>query len=86
MNVHFVISFHFDLNKLPPEATIVITHTPKTMGDQQHFAIFSPSNLLDDVEMFLDLQLTDTLRRQLHQLIDEAPFSETQLNHLLPKT
>lgn len=46
------------------------------MSDQQHFAVFPSADLLDDVEVFLDLQVTETLSRDLHQLIDQAAVSE----------
>jgi len=54
------------------------------MCDQQHFAIFPSADLLDDVEVLLDLPVTEALSRQLHQLIDQAAVSEAQLNHLYP--
>lgn len=47
------------------------------MCDKQHFAVFPSADLLDDVEVFLDLQITETLSCQLHQLIDQAAVSET---------
>ncbi len=47
------------------------------MCDQQHFAVFSSADLLDDVEMFLDLQLAEALCRELHQLVDQAAIGET---------
>ena len=56
------------------------------MRDQQHFAVFPSANLLDDVEVFLDLQVTETLSRQLHQLVDQATVSEAQLDHLYSDT
>ena len=52
------------------------------MGDQQHSAVLPPADLLDDVEVFLDLQGSDALRRQLHQLVDGADVSEAQFDHL----
>lgn len=55
--------------------------TPEAMCDQQHFAIFPPADLLDDVEVFLDLPLAQALCRQLHQLVDQAAVSQAQLNH-----
>lgn len=58
--------------------------TPEAMCDQQHFAVFPAADLLDDVEGFLDLQMSEALCRQLHQLIDQAAISEAQLNHLHP--
>lgn len=56
--------------------------TPESMCDQQHFAILPSADLFDDVEVLLDLQVTQALSRQLHQLIDQAAVSEAQLNHL----
>lgn len=53
------------------------------MRDQQHFAIFPPTDLLDDIEMFLDLKAVDALSCQLHQLVDQAPIDQTQLNHFV---
>lgn len=58
--------------------------TPEAMCDQQHFAVFPAADLLDDVEMLLDLQMSEALCRQFHQLIDQAAISEAQLNHLYP--
>lgn len=37
--------------------------TLEAMCDQQHFAIFPSADLLDDVEVFLDLQLAEALGR-----------------------
>lgn len=54
------------------------------MCDQQHFAVFPSADLFDDVEVFLDLQLTKALCCQLHQLVDQGAVSEAQLNHLYP--
>ena len=54
------------------------------MCHQQHFAVFPSADLFDDVEVLLDLQLTEALRCQLHQLVDQAAVSEAQLNHLYP--
>lgn len=56
--------------------------TPEAMCDQQHFAVFPSADLLDDVKVFLDLQLTEALSRQLHQLVDQAAVSEAELDHL----
>lgn len=58
------------------------SHTPEAMCHQQHFAVFPSADLLDDVEVLLDLQVTEALSRKLHQLIDQAAISEAQLNHL----
>lgn len=58
--------------------------TPEAMCDQQDFAVFPAANLLDDIEVFLDLQMSKALCRQLHQLINQAAISEAQLNHLYP--
>lgn len=52
------------------------------MCDQQHSAVFPSADLLDDVEVFLDLQVAEALCSELHQLIDEATISEAQFNHL----
>lgn len=59
--------------------------TPEAVCDQQHFSVFSSANLLDDVEVFLDLQVSQTLCCQLHQLIDQVAINKAQLNHLYPQ-
>lgn len=56
--------------------------TPAAVRDQQHSAVLPSADLLDDVEVFLDLQMGDALRRQLHQLVDGAAISKAQFNHL----
>lgn len=56
--------------------------TPEPMRDQQNFAIFAAADLLDDVEVLLDLQTSEALRCQLHQLVDQAAVGQAQLNHL----
>lgn len=59
--------------------------TPEPMRDQQNFAVFATADLLDDVEALLDLQTSETLRCQLHQLVDQAAVGQAQLNHLQPQ-
>lgn len=54
------------------------------MCHKQYFAVFPSADLLDDIEMLLDLPVTEALSRQLHQLIDQAAVSEAQLNHHYP--
>ena len=50
--------------------------------DQQHFSVLAPSDLLDDVEALLDLQLSQALRCDLHQLLNEAAVSQSRRGHL----
>lgn len=56
--------------------------TFEAVCDEQHSAILPSSDLLDDIEVFLDLQVSETLGCYFHELINEAALSETQLSHL----
>lgn len=56
--------------------------TSEAVCDEQHSAVLPSSDLLDDIEVFLDLQVSQTLSRYLHELINEAAISETQFSHL----
>lgn len=56
--------------------------TSESMRDQENLAVFAAANLLDNVEALLDLQTSEALRRQLHQLVDQATVGQAQLDHL----
>ena len=55
--------------------------TPEAVSDQQHFAVLPATDLFDNVEVLLDLQVAEALSRELHQLVDQAPVWHPQLNH-----
>lgn len=62
---------------------LISLHTPAAVSNQQHASIFAAADLLDDIEVFFNLKATQTLCRELHQLlyVAAAVLHRAQLNH-----